>query len=59
VRLAVVALGLVLAFALGVALGEALHDSPDAGGTQSIVRTLQPLPLAPAAVSTVTVTTTR
>lgn len=44
-------------FALGVALGEALHDNPQPGGTQRIVRTLKPLPLAPAARETVTITT--
>ena len=48
--------GLVLAFALGIALGEALHDNPAPGGTQTLVRTLHPLPLAPAARETVTVT---
>jgi energy-converting hydrogenase Eha subunit F len=39
---------------LGIALGEALHDNPQPGGTQTQVRTLRPLPLAPAARSTVT-----
>ena len=48
--------GLVVAFAVGIALGEALHDNPQPGGTQSLVRTLHPLPLAPAARETVTVT---
>jgi hypothetical protein len=48
--------GLVLAFVLGIALGEALHDNPAPGGTQTLVRTLHPLPLAPAARETVTVT---
>ena len=43
-------------FAVGVAFGEALHDNPKPGGTQTLVRTLQPLPLAPAARETVTVT---
>jgi hypothetical protein len=53
-----VLLGLVVAFAVGVALGEALDDSAPAGGTQSIVRTLNPLPLAPGQTTvTVTVTT--
>lgn len=47
---------LVVAFVLGIALGESLHDNPKPGGTQTIVRTLTPLPLAPAARSTVTVT---
>jgi len=47
---------LVLAFVVGIALGEALHDNPAPGGTQTLVRTLHPLPLAPAARETVTVT---
>jgi hypothetical protein len=51
-----VAGGLVVAFVLGIALGEALHDNPSPGGTQTLVRTLHPLPLAPAARETVTVT---
>jgi hypothetical protein len=42
-------------FALGLALGEALHDNPSGGGTQTLVRTLKPLPLPPAR-ETVTVT---
>jgi len=41
---------LALVFALGIATGEALHDRPKAGGTQTIVRTLKPLPLAPVQV---------
>jgi hypothetical protein len=49
---------LLLAFAVGIAVGESLHDNPQPGGTQTLVRTLQPLPLAPAARSTVTVTVT-
>jgi hypothetical protein len=53
-----VGVGLLLAFAVGIAVGEALHDNPKAGGTQTLVRTLQPLPLEPAARSTVTVTVT-
>ncbi len=55
-RVALVAAAAALVFAVGIALGEALHDNPRPGGTQSIVRTLQPLPLAPAARETVTVT---
>jgi hypothetical protein len=51
-----VAGGLVVAFVVGIALGEALHDNPSPGGTQTLVRTLHPLPLAPAARETVTVT---
>lgn len=53
---ALVRLGLlVVAFALGVAIGQALHDNPKPGGTRTSVRTLNPLPLAPAR-ETVTVT---
>ena len=54
-RVLVVA-ALIVAFAVGIALGEALHDNPQPGGTQTLVRTLHPLPLAPAARETVTVT---
>ena len=54
-RLALV-LGVLLVFLVGVAVGEALHDNPRPGGTQTLVRTLNPLPLAPAARETVTVT---
>lgn len=43
-------------FAGGVALGEALHDNPKPTGDVTVVRTLRPLPLAPAP-ETVTVTT--
>ena len=58
-RRLIVAAALVVAFAVGIALGEALDDSSSPGGTQSIVRTLNPLPLAPAALRTVTVTVTQ
>jgi len=43
-RVALVALGAALLFALGVALGLALDDRPVPGGTQTYVRTLEPLP---------------
>ena len=43
-------------FVVGISFGEALHDNPRPGGTQTLVRTLNPLPLAPAARETVTVT---
>ena len=46
---------LAVAFGLGVALGEALHDNPKPDGARTYVRTLNPLPLAPAR-ETVTVT---
>lgn len=45
-----------VALAVGIAVGEALHDNPAPGGTQSYVRTLVPQPLPPAAETTVTVT---
>ena len=50
------AVAVVVVFAVGIALGESLHDNPQPGGTQTLVRTLKPLPLAPAARETVTVT---
>ena len=46
----------LVVFAVGVALGQALNDNPDPSGRQTLIRTLQPLPLAPAARETVTVT---
>lgn len=46
----------ILVFAAGVALGEALKDNPRPGGTQTLIRTLEPLTLVPAARQTVTVT---
>ena len=55
-RLLAAAAGAVVIFAVGVAVGESLHDNPKPGGTQTLVRTLKPLPLAPAARETVTVT---
>src|SRR5439155_8743823 len=36
-------------FGGGIALGQALHDNPKPGPMQTLVRTLRPLPLAPAA----------
>ena len=50
------AAGVVVVFGLGIALGQALNDNPKPGGTQTLVRTLRPLPLAPAARETITVT---
>ncbi len=54
----VIALALALAFLVGIGLGEALHDNPKPGGTQTLVRTLHPLPLVPVAENTVTRTVT-
>ena len=42
-------------FVLGVALGQALEETPPPGGTRTQVRTLEPLPLT-AVTETVTVT---
>ena len=56
-RLALLLL-LGVAFAIGIGVGEALHDQPDGGGTQTLIRTLQPLPVTPIPPETVTVTTT-
>ena len=58
-RRIIVAAALIVAFAVGIALGKALNDGSSPAGTQSIVRTLDPLPLAPAALRTVTVTVTQ
>jgi hypothetical protein len=52
VRLAVLA----LVFVAGMAIGRAIEDTPSPGGTQTIVRTLEPLTVAPQE-RTVTVTT--
>ena len=43
-RVALLAVGAALLFALGIALGLALDDRPVPGGTQTYVRTLEPLP---------------
>jgi len=56
-RLAVV-LALVLVFLGGLALGQALDDSPEPGGMTTVVRTLEPLPQEPPP-RTVTVTVTQ
>jgi hypothetical protein len=36
------ALTIVVAFGIGVALGQALHDNPHPGGTQTVLRTTPP-----------------
>lgn len=51
-RLAVIA----VVFVAGLAVGGALEDAPSPGGTQTIVRTLEPLTVEPEE-RTVTVTT--
>ena len=58
-RVLAVALALAVAFVGGIGLGEALSDTPTAGGIQTLVRTLHPLALAPIAGGTVTVTRPR
>jgi hypothetical protein len=58
-RRVLLAAALLLVFAAGIGVGEATHDNPTPGGAQTLVRTLRPLPLAPAAVETVTVTVTQ
>lgn len=52
-------LGIVVAFVVGIAVGESLNDGSRPSGNQTLVRTLNPLPLAPAARETVTVTVPR
>lgn len=56
---ALVVVGLIVAFVVGAAVGESLDDGSKPTGTQTFVRTLQPLPLAPAARETVTVTVSK
>ena len=56
-RPALTMLGILVAFVVGLALGKALEDGPDPGGTRTSVRTLQPRSLPPAP-RTVTITTT-
>jgi hypothetical protein len=56
-RRLLVAAALIVAFAVGIALGQALNDGTAPVETQTLVRTLDPLPLAPAARETVTITT--
>jgi hypothetical protein len=51
-----IAAAVLVVFVVGIGLGQALNDNPKTGGTQTLVRTLEPLPLAPAARETVTVT---
>jgi hypothetical protein len=55
-RFLVVAVAAVVIFVVGIALGEALHDNPKQTGTQTVVRTLTPLQVAPAARRTITIT---
>ena len=43
-RVLALVVGAAVLFAVGVALGLALDDRPVPGGTQTFVRTLEPLP---------------
>lgn len=43
-RALAVVIGAVALFVLGLSLGLALQDRPVPGGTQTVVRTLEPLP---------------
>ena len=57
-RVLLVAVGLALAFLLGVAFARTLDERPKSSGTETIVRTLDPLDQeAPVRTVTVTVTT--
>jgi hypothetical protein len=58
-RILVFVLAAAVVFVAGVALGEALHENSSSGGSQTIVRTLNPLPLLPAPATTITVTTSK
>jgi hypothetical protein len=55
-RRLLLAAGVLVVFALGIGLGQALNDNPSPGGSQTLIRKLRALPLAPAARATVTVT---
>ena len=41
-RLLLAVVAVFAAFAIGVALGEALHDNPQPGGKQTVILTLKP-----------------
>ena len=43
-RVAALVVGAVILFVLGLALGLALEDRPVPGGTETSIRTLEPLP---------------
>lgn len=56
-RVVLVCVALALAFLLGIAFARTLDERPKSSGTQTIVRTLTPIPQG-AAGGTVTVTVT-
>jgi hypothetical protein len=41
-RVVVAVAAVLLAFVVGIALGEALHDNPQPGGKQTVILTLKP-----------------
>lgn len=47
---------LVAVFVIGLSLGRALEETPQPGGEQTGIRTLQPTSVGPARTVTVTVT---
>jgi len=47
IRAVAAVLVLVAVFLVGIALGKALDDGPKRGGTETVVRTLEPLPQKP------------
>lgn len=58
-RVALAVVALTLAFLLGIAFAHTLDERPKSSGTETIVRTLTPLPQdAPGRTVTVTVTAT-
>ena len=58
-RVALAVVALTLAFLLGIAFARTLDERPKSSGTETIVRTLTPLPQdAPGRTVTVTVTVT-
>lgn len=58
-RTLLIAVGLALAFVVGIAFARTLDERPKSSGTETNVRTLTPLPQeAPVRTVTVTVTTT-
>jgi hypothetical protein len=58
-RAILLTVGAAVVFLAGVGFGEALDDNGERGRTQTLLRTLDPLPLAPAARTTVTITTSK
>jgi hypothetical protein len=58
-RIVLLLVGLLLAFLLGISFARTLDDRPKSSGTETIVRTLTPIPQdAPGRTVTVTVTAT-